>query len=165
MRVCAPQGLSWKPACAMTLRHCGATRYLVGSVHERERRRADGDDRIADDQGAGLPERGGRQLLAGLDLDDGEIGDRVNPLSGSSDRMTLQASNTKRDAQGRPKIKLRKHDFQVGWFHEIARRHGEHSVEVRQCRELVSEQGQTYLNLDSDSEVEGGPSVAALVAA
>lgn len=41
-----------------------------------------------------------------------------------------------RDARGRPMLRLRRHDRQFGWFDEIARRHGEHSVEVQQAHEL-----------------------------
>jgi hypothetical protein len=42
----------------------------------------------------------------------------------------------KKDDIGRPKLRLRKHDFQVGWFHEIAERHGRASFEVRQALTL-----------------------------
>lgn len=66
----------------------------------------------------------------------------------------------KRDKNGRPKmddhqrpcLKMRKHDFQVGWFHEIARRHGFASIEVSQATALREEQGQTYFVYDSTVE-------------
>lgn len=48
------------------------------------------------------------------------------------------------DDLGRPKLKCRKHDFQVGWFHSIAQRHGIHSFEVQQARTLKEEAGQFY---------------------
>lgn len=41
------------------------------------------------------------------------------------------------DIQGRPKLKMRKHSRQFGWFDEVAERHGEASPEVRQARQLL----------------------------
>lgn len=46
------------------------------------------------------------------------------------------------DDLDRPKLKLRKHDVQVGWFTEMAQRHGEHSMERIQAKEIVEECGQ-----------------------
>lgn len=37
----------------------------------------------------------------------------------------------KADDCGRPRLKLRKHDFEIGGFHEIAKRHKAHAPEVR----------------------------------
>ncbi|AHF94046.1 hypothetical protein OPIT5_04030 [Opitutaceae bacterium TAV5] len=54
----------------------------------------------------------------------------------------------KLDGQHRPVVKMKKHDRQLGWFDEIARRHGEHSCEVRQARGIVEETGQLYFDLD-----------------
>lgn len=48
------------------------------------------------------------------------------------------------DAQDRPKLKIRKHDRQFGWFDEIADRHGGDSMEVRQARRLLESTGQLY---------------------
>ena len=45
---------------------------------------------------------------------------------------------------GRPKIRLRPHDYDLGWFSIIAARHGKHSVECRQAREIVERAGQLY---------------------
>lgn len=50
----------------------------------------------------------------------------------------------KRDSADRPKLGMRKHDHQFGWFAEIAKRHGEASGEVRQAREMVEGSGQAY---------------------
>lgn len=46
------------------------------------------------------------------------------------------------DPQGRPKITMRKHDYQFGWFTAIAERHGANSPEVTQARIMWSEDGQ-----------------------
>jgi len=43
---------------------------------------------------------------------------------------------TDRDAAGRPKIKMRKHDFEVGWFHNVAERWKHEALEVQQAQEL-----------------------------
>lgn len=48
------------------------------------------------------------------------------------------------DDLGRPVIVMRKHDFEVGWFHVIAERHGIASGEHKQARELMEVAGQYY---------------------
>lgn len=50
------------------------------------------------------------------------------------------------DTNERPKLRIRKHDHQFGWFDAIADRHGEHSVEVKQAKQLVDDTGQLYFN-------------------
>ena len=50
------------------------------------------------------------------------------------------------DAQGRPRLKCRKHDWQMGWFDEIANRHGEHSMERLEAKQLVEASGQLYFS-------------------
>lgn len=65
--------------------------------------------------------------------------------------------NPKLDDIHRPKLKLKKHDHQFGWFDDVARRHGLASPEVRQFQELCycDAGGQYYLPhlgvLDHDS--------------
>lgn len=56
----------------------------------------------------------------------------------------------KADVLGRPKLTIRKHDWQLGWFDEIVQRHGEHSMEVRQARELMEGSGQLYFDFAQD---------------
>jgi hypothetical protein len=48
------------------------------------------------------------------------------------------------DSANRPRLKIRKHDRQFGWFDEIARRHGGNAFEVRQAQRLAAEAGQIY---------------------
>jgi hypothetical protein len=50
----------------------------------------------------------------------------------------------KSDGLGRPKLATRRHDHQLGWFDEIAQRHGEASFEVRQARVLLETGRQLY---------------------
>jgi hypothetical protein len=57
-----------------------------------------------------------------------------------------QTGKTKYDSIGRPKLRLRKHDHQFGWFDAVALRHKEASIEVRQARELIASTGQLYFD-------------------
>lgn len=41
-----------------------------------------------------------------------------------------------RDDLGRPKLRMRKHDFQCGWFADVAQRHKENSAEAQQLAEI-----------------------------
>lgn len=50
----------------------------------------------------------------------------------------------------RPKLQLRNHDHQFGWFDCIARRHGLASGEVRQAMAFVAEVGKVYLQGEFD---------------
>ena len=43
----------------------------------------------------------------------------------------------KRDPGGRPKLRIRKHDRQYGWFDEVAERWGTASQEHQQARQMV----------------------------
>ncbi len=52
----------------------------------------------------------------------------------------------KSDVLGRPKLAMRQHDHQFGWFDEIAQRHGEASPEVRQAKALMESSGQLYFD-------------------
>lgn len=49
-----------------------------------------------------------------------------------------------RDKAGRPKLTMRKHDVQIGWFTEIAKRHGVNSPEQIQARKLFDKYGQSF---------------------
>jgi hypothetical protein len=44
------------------------------------------------------------------------------------------------DDAGRLRLRIRPHDFEVGWFAEVAERHGEHSAEAVQAATLVGQQ-------------------------
>lgn len=47
--------------------------------------------------------------------------------------LTNKAGQVKKDDLDRPRLGMRKHDIQVGWFVEVAERHGAYSVEVQQA--------------------------------
>lgn len=66
------------------------------------------------------------------------------------------------DDLGRPKLRMRKHDFQFGWFNVIAVRHGVHSQESIQARNFVSRVGQLYLpGLTPTAQEEGSITTSA----
>jgi hypothetical protein len=50
----------------------------------------------------------------------------------------------KQDSNGRPKLRMRKHDVEVGWFGIIASRHGAHSQERIQAASIMENHGQLY---------------------
>lgn len=77
---------------------------------------------------------GERQREALLDHELFHIDFARDPKSGDILRDDLQ----------RPKIKMRKHCFDFGWFKAIAARHGEHSVERIQAKQLADEAGQYF---------------------
>lgn len=50
-----------------------------------------------------------------------------------------------RDDLDRPKLRIRKHDHQFGWFDSIARRHGSASLEIQQAQAFHSQYKQLWL--------------------
>ncbi len=52
----------------------------------------------------------------------------------------------KKDQYGRPQLKMRKHDRQLGWFDEIAKRHGSASIECQQATRLFLGGKQLYFS-------------------
>ena len=49
-----------------------------------------------------------------------------------------------RDDLKRPKLKLRKHDVEVGWFAVVAGRHGSNSLELEQAKAVWDSYGQLF---------------------
>jgi hypothetical protein len=83
-------------------------------------------------------------------------GDRWGQLSGPMQRAVIDTCLTQIEVRqkdgapmvddlGRPKLQQRPWDFELYGFHEVAVRHGSHSVEVHNFRVLFDEHGQTYL--------------------
>jgi len=83
-------------------------------------------------------------------------GDRWGQLSAPMQRAVIddcltqievlqEDGKTKVDDLGRPKLRKRKFDFEHCGFHEVAARHGKHSVEVHNFKVLFDKHGQTYL--------------------
>ncbi len=55
-----------------------------------------------------------------------------------------KSGNVQYDDLGRPQLKLRKHDVEVGWFKVIAERHGDASMEQQQAKSLMDNIGQYF---------------------
>ena len=53
-----------------------------------------------------------------------------------------KAGVPKFDDLNRPKLKLRRHDIEVGWFSSVAQRHGAHSLEQIQAKQILDSDGQ-----------------------
>lgn len=66
------------------------------------------------------------------------------------------------DCNRRPKLKMRLHDRQYGWFDEIAQRHGSASIECQQATRLFLGGKQTYFEFALKSK-ELGEGVRATV--
>jgi hypothetical protein len=58
--------------------------------------------------------------------------------------VTTRKGKVKLDCCKRPKVTMRKHDRQYGWFDEIAKRHGAASLECQQAQALVLSGKQIY---------------------
>jgi len=58
----------------------------------------------------------------------------------------------KSDDLGRPKLKMRLHDVQVGWFLDVARRHGNAAPEVQAIRAARETYGQRLFGWAAESE-------------
>lgn len=67
------------------------------------------------------------------------------------------------DALDRPKLAMRRHDHQLGWFDAIAQRHGQASPEMRQAKQLLAVSQQLYFDFgtrSTDAAVAGGATAA-----
>jgi len=56
----------------------------------------------------------------------------------------IELCDGKRDADGRPVLKIRKHDVEIGWFSIIAQRHGADSMECQQAQAIFDRYGQAF---------------------
>lgn len=60
------------------------------------------------------------------------------------------------DEHNRPKLEMRLHDRQFGWFDQIAQRHGSASLECKQALGLVLKAKQVYFNFDMNGKLGEG---------
>lgn len=58
------------------------------------------------------------------------------------------------DDHGRPVLKMRQHDWQLGGFREIAKRHASQSLDVQQVRACRDESGQYFWDFDLEAAVD-----------
>lgn len=70
-----------------------------------------------------------------------------------------------RDDLDRPRLKIRKHDVQVGWFDAIVRRHGRAAIEFQQWEEIkvvnYQQRWLPYLDSPDTTPVEAKPIIEA----
>ena len=71
------------------------------------------------------------------------------------------AVSDKNDDLGRPVIKLRKHDFQFGWFTIVAQRNGQHAQERIQAKAMMEVAGQFYWP-EIHEQITGGSRITKL---
>lgn len=62
-----------------------------------------------------------------------------------------KADEAKRDDLGRPKLKLRPHDFEIGGFASVIHRHGRQALELQSLRKVGEGLRQLELRFDDDS--------------
>lgn len=65
-----------------------------------------------------------------------------------------------RDDLKRPKLRLRKHDVEVGWFAVVAGRHGSNSLEIEQAKAVMDSYGQLFwpcIGAQEPLELANGP--------
>lgn len=83
---------------------------------------------------------------------------RDNGKPGELEDGALDGFMAKLDDDDRPKLKIRPHDHQFGWFEEVAERHGAASLEVQQAQQLaVGTTGQVFWL----AALPGAPTLAA----
>jgi hypothetical protein len=78
-------------------------------------------------------------------------------------KVSNKTGRVKLDEHGRPKLRMRKHDFQAGWFHEIAQRHGAASLECQQAANLVLTCKQIYFEFALTPPKDGVTSTVKLL--
>lgn len=71
--------------------------------------------------------------------------------------VLADGGSPKRDGCGRPKLRIRLHDHEYGWFHQIALRHGPASQEVQQYRALYEERHQQWFSFAGDRKGPAKP--------
>jgi hypothetical protein len=60
------------------------------------------------------------------------------------DVCTDEEGKVIKDKGGRPRLRMRKHDVEIGWFKIIAERNGQMSGECRQAKVIMDHSGQAY---------------------
>lgn len=99
-------------------------RIRITRLEERVAGRGDAVIWIDGDQFPLLPERTQRAVL------DHEL-EHLEVKIGDDGQVKM-------DDIARPLLRIKPHDFQVGWFSSVAKRHGRHSFEVHQAQTLMT---------------------------
>lgn len=64
-----------------------------------------------------------------------------------------KAGNPQTDDQGRPKLKMRLHDWQLGGFAEVVQRHGKESIDALNAQKFAKAYGQLLMWADDAMSV------------
>ncbi len=125
-----------KPA----LMHNGYAAYaVVRSLGPKERTMGRGDAEIVIDEE--------QYLKLSDDQKDALLDHEVHHIQLILDKKT---GKPKLDSRGRPRLGMKKHDYQFGWFSEIAKRHGIASMEVKQAHQMYLAERQTLFAFVSE---------------
>lgn len=87
---------------------------------------------------------GAADLEIEIDFDNWEVESNASRVAIIDHELTHRQLKTdrtgavRRDDMDRPLFVRREHDMEVGWFHVVAQRHGEDSIEVRQCQRFLA---------------------------
>jgi len=65
-----------------------------------------------------------------------------------------RTDKVKIDETGRPKLRMRQHDHDLGWYDEVVQRHGNYSIEAMQYRQLQEIVKQRWLFKDMDEQLK-----------
>jgi hypothetical protein len=68
---------------------------------------------------------------------------------------TDRDNNILRDDLDRPKLLMRRHDHQFGWFDSIVRRHGDASIESQQLAAFTEKRRQLWLPFETEADAIG----------
>lgn len=116
---------------------CSGLAHIIG-LKDRVAGRADAEIIIDGDKWEFMPDDERAALV------DHELNHFIVPINGHGIADT--------DDSGRPKLKMRKHDVQVGWFSIIAQRHALASSEVQQALGMVKNYRQSVFFFLNDAE-------------
>lgn len=127
---------------AHALTHAGYPAYaVVRAVGIKERAKGAGDAEITIDEA--------RYITMTSEEKDALLDHEIHHIE-------LKMSKTgmvKLDCRGRPKLGMKKHDYQFGWFREIAERHGRASIEVKQATILFLREKQVLFDFAMTKDV------------
>lgn len=123
------------------LRHGGYGAYATARITPLRERALGVDDAIITIDRASWLNFKGSQAEALLDHELYHLERVIDPDKPKPEQKQI-------DSLGRPRLKIRRHDRQFGWFDEIARRHGDNSLEVRQAKLLMAETQQLYFDFE-----------------
>lgn len=122
------------PECEHALKLRGVPAYAIVRILDiKQRTKGHGDAEIIIDEGAWLMQSDAtKDAIIDHELEHLEV-----ILHPKTKRVRL-------DCAGRPRMKMRLHDAEFGWFQSVAERHGAASIECKQATKLFLNHTQTF---------------------